>query len=52
MTSYFPEVQITQREKKKELHAIALKASWDIGTGMKMSLSYKINILIFRMLSF
>lgn len=46
MTSYFPEVQV----QEKKIYAILFKDSWDIGTNIRMSLSYKINILIFRIL--
>lgn len=35
---------------QKNTYAIAFKDSWDIGTDIRMSLSYKINIHIFKIL--
>lgn len=48
MTPYFPEVQLPK--EKKKIYAVIFKGSWDIGTNVRMPLSYKINILIFIIL--
>ena len=46
-------LHISQRynyQRKKKIYAVIFKASWDIGTNVRMPLSYKINILIFIIL--